>query len=224
MRVLVDHESGQTGDAPDLAAAYAAPRHPWLRVNMVSTLDGAATGSDRRSGSINNAADKRVYDLLRSQSDAILVGAGTARAEGYGLTDLPTVVVTRTGSVPLNLLSGPPGAVLLATMATAPGIAEARTLLAPEDVLVLGEDSVDLAELRSRLLARGLAQVLCEGGPHLLADLLAAGVVDELCLTLVPQVVGGDALRIAQGDWLEADLRLRLLLEHDGTLLGRWFT
>ena len=67
----------------DLDELYAVESRPWLRVNMVSTVDGAATGPDGRSGGINNAADKRVFDTLRRLCDAVVVGAGTARDEGY---------------------------------------------------------------------------------------------------------------------------------------------
>src|SRR6185436_3478876 len=77
-------------DTDDLAELYAAPADPWLRVNMVATVDGAATGETGRSGSINNAVDKLVYDQLRALADAIVVGAGTARIEGYAPEARPT--------------------------------------------------------------------------------------------------------------------------------------
>ena len=76
------------------------PRTPWLRLNFVSTVDGAAQGSDGKSGGINNAADKAVFDTLRGLADAVVVGAGTARAEGYRPAAVPIVVVTRSGDVP----------------------------------------------------------------------------------------------------------------------------
>ena len=85
MRVLV-------GPDVPLSELYAAPADPWLRVNMVSTVDGAATGDNGTSRSINNAADKVVFDLLRSQADVLVVGAGTLRDEGYGHNRLPIVV------------------------------------------------------------------------------------------------------------------------------------
>ena len=87
MRVLIGDDPGAELSDGDLVRRYARPAGhvgPWLRVNMVSTVDGAAQGADGRSGGINNAADKRVFDLLRSTADAVLVGAGTARSEGTG--------------------------------------------------------------------------------------------------------------------------------------------
>ncbi len=209
-------------DTDDLAALYASPADPWLRVNMVTTLDGAAAGADDRSGSINNAVDKVVFDQLRALADAIVVGAGTARAEGYAPVDRPTVVVSRRADVPERLRGGAPGSVLVATCASAEHLAEARELLGDEHVLVLGEDEVDLGRMRDELGARGLNQLLAEGGPHLLRDLVAAGAADEICVTIVPLLVAGEQPRIAQGPPVDVPLKLLTLLEREGTLLGRW--
>lgn len=219
MRVLVDTLASPTHDLVDL---YRPPRLPWLRVNMVSTLDGAANGESGKSGSINNDADKAVFDALRAQADAVVVGAGTARTEGYRVTDVPLVLVSRSGQVPEGLRDAPAGKVLLATCAASPGLEEARSLLG-DDVLVVGEDEVDLAALKTALVDRGLTNLLSEGGPHLLRDLVDAGAADELCLTWVPRLIGGVHPRIVAGDPVDADLELAVLLENDGTLLARWF-
>ncbi|KQW49438.1 riboflavin biosynthesis protein RibD [Nocardioides sp. Root1257] len=191
MRVLVGP------DTDDLGELYAPLRTPWLRVNMVSTVDGAATGESGTSGSINNAADKEVFDHLRATCDVIVVGAATARAEGYGPAERPIVVVSRRDQVPEGLRDAPAGSVV---------------------VRPLG-DSVDF---RAWLLEQGWSTVLCEGGPTLLGHLLTAGVVDELCTTFVPRAVGGDHGRISVGPPVDVPLTLHTLLEQDGTLLARW--
>lgn len=219
VRVLVGPD---LDPAADLAELYAAPADPWLRVNMVQTLDGAATGESGRSGSINNEVDKVVYDQLRALADAVVVGAGTARVEGYTPVDRPTVVVSRRGHVPDLLRGGTPGSVLLATCGSAELLDEARGLLGSEHVLLLGSHRVDLGVLKQRLAERGLTQLVCEGGPHLLRDLVAARAADELCATVVPRLVGGAHPRILQGPPVDVPLELRLLLESEGTLLGRW--
>jgi riboflavin biosynthesis pyrimidine reductase len=221
MRVLIGPPMSDQGE--DLAALYAAPRQPWLRVNMITTLDGAATGESGTSGSINNKPDKRVFDTLRGLADAIIVGAGTARIEGYRPAAVPIVVVSRSGDVPPSLRGVEPGRVLLATCTTAPHLDEAREVLGAEHVLTLGSHRVDLVELREMLVARGWRDLLSEGGPHLLHDMLAQGVADELTATVVPRLVGGLTPRIVEGPHLDVPLDLRLLLEEDGTLLGRWF-
>ena len=206
----------------ELAELYAAPASPWLRVNMVSTVDGSATGDSGRSGSINNAADKRVFDTLRRWADVIVVGAGTARAEGYGLARSPIVLVSRRADVPEKLRGAEPGQVLMATCAHAEHLDEARELLGSDHVLVLGSHRVDLAELRARLVDKGWTHILSEGGPHLLHNLVAQEVADELTCTFVPRLVAGTHPRITDGPGLDVPLTLHSLLEEDGTLLGRW--
>jgi riboflavin biosynthesis pyrimidine reductase len=208
----------------DLDELYAAPSLPWLRASMVSTVDGAATGPDGKSGSINNAADKRVFDTLRRLCDAVVVGAGTARDEGYRDLSKPLVLVSRRGEVPAQLRGAPPGAIRLATCAAAEHLAESRSLLGADHVHVLGEDRVDLAELKRTLAGLGLTSLLSEGGPHLLRDLLDQGVVDELDVTVVPQLLAGDHPRITAGPAVDVPLRLVHLLEDHGTLLARWTT
>jgi riboflavin biosynthesis pyrimidine reductase len=212
------------GPKGDLREVYAAPETPWLRVNMVSTIDGAATGESGLTASINNEPDQRVFRLLRELADCVVVGAGTARTEGYPPLDVPTVVVSRSGSVPEKMRGADPGRVLLATVSVAAGLEDARDVLGAGNVLVLGSHRVDLAALKQALVDRGFADILCEGGPHLLRDLLHQGVADELDCTFVPRMVAGVQSRITDGPPVDVALTLQTLVEQDGTLLGRWFT
>lgn len=223
MRILI-HDGARTGEVTeaDLEDLYRPPRLPWLRVNMVSTLDGAANGESGKSGSINNKVDKLVFHALRTQADAILVGAGTARTEGYREAVVPLVVVSHRGLVPEQLRAATPGKVLLATCAASPGLEEARAVLGAEHVIVAGTEQVDLPAVKAALVERGLRNLLSEGGPSLLRDLLASGAADELTLTWVPRVIGGVHPRIVTGESVDLDLAPALLLEQDGTLLGRW--
>lgn len=242
MRVLLDprrpSSPGARVTVTDLADLYAPPRARWVRSNMVSTLDGSAVGADGRSGSVNTPPDHRVFGLLRDLTDAVLVGAGTARDEGY--TRLPPtrrtpepaalVAVTRSGRVPDGL--GTPtqgrgeGLLVTAEAAGARRLSRARSVLGTENVLVCGEDTVDLPAALESLAARGLRRVLLEGGPSLLGAALAAGVVDEMATTIAPSVVGGGGPRIVGGPPLGVpdgvSVRPHLLLEESGTLLGLW--
>jgi riboflavin biosynthesis pyrimidine reductase len=226
MRVLIGDsvrasQDGRLGTS-DLEALYAAPSTPWLRVSMVSTLDGAVTGESGRSGAISNDADRRLFDLLRKLADVVVVGAGTARIEGYRPADLPIVVVSRSGRLPERLRDVDPGRVILATCQQAPELDEARKLLPAGDILLLGSHRVDLRAMRQRLEERGFRHILCEGGPHLLRDLLDQGVVDELDATVVPRLVSGLHPRVTDGPPIDVPLRLDTLIEERGTLLGRW--
>jgi riboflavin biosynthesis pyrimidine reductase len=220
----MEHRQLSEQSDADLDALYAVPTTPWLRVNMISTVDGAATGPDGKSGGINNAVDKRVFDSLRRLCDCVVVGAGTARDEGYRPFTKPLVLVSRSGEVPPRLRDAPAGSVLMATCAAAEHLDETRALLGDDQVLVLGQHRVDLAELKRTLVDRGLTSLLSEGGPQLLRGLLAEGVVDELDLTVVPRLLAGEHPRITNGPPVDLPLTLALLLEDGGTLLGRWLT
>lgn len=177
-------------------ADWSWPAQPWTRANMVSSLDGAATCSDGLSGSINNAADVEVFHQLRDGADAIIVGAGTARAEGYQGAGKPLIVIGRS---------------LPETLAGAEGVR-----------LHPGGDAEALRALIADLHAEGLTRLLTEGGPSLLGDLLRAGLVDELCLTFTPAIVAGEGRRIVGGPLADVPLELAALVEIDSTLISRW--
>lgn len=212
-----------------LRALYAPPRLPWLRVNMVSSVDGAATGADGRSGTVNNEVDVDLFHTLRELADVVLVGAGTARAESYSAVSgdssgeaRPLVLVSSSGRVPERLRDGAEGAAMMATVAAAPHLDEARRHLGDKYVLVAGERAIDAQALLDMLHEQGLRHVLCEGGPTLLGALLSAGVVDELCHTTTPRLLAGEGRRIVTGPPFDVPVRLGSLLEHDGTLIARW--
>ena len=227
-----------------LADLYAYPdgERTFVRANMVTTVDGAAYGPDGRTGSVNTAADLRVFVLLRSLADVVLAGAGTVRTERY---DLPRVrsslaarraaegrrgppalaMVTRSGRVPEDqgLFEGDRRALVITCEAAgAEALTRTRSLAGSQHVLVAGETDVDLSAALAWLRQRGLARVLCEGGPQLLTALTDARLLDELCLTWSPLLVGGDAARVLGGVPLDVPLRLEHLLHGDGSLLGRW--
>jgi riboflavin biosynthesis pyrimidine reductase len=219
-------------DATDLAEAYAAPPGRLVRVNFVASLDGAVTLAGRSAG-LSSPGDRELFHLLRALSDVVLVGAGTARAENYGGARAaggripPIAVVTR--SLDLDPASRlftdtqvPP---IVITCRNAP--AERRAALSDRaDVVVAGDDDVDLAGALDQLAARGLEHVICEGGPHLFGWLSAAALVDELCLTLSPVLAGGEAGRIVAGlaGEVRDPMRLVHVLEEDGHLFLRYST
>jgi riboflavin biosynthesis pyrimidine reductase len=154
---------------------------PFVAMNFVATLDGRAT-IDGRSGPIGSEADTEMLVGLRTRFDAVMIGAGTKRAEGYESVSRRLIVVE----------SGPEG---------------------PADLPAL------LRELREE----GVRALLCEGGPTLHGGLQAAGLVDELFLTIAPKLSGGGAPRILEGPLPEvAELELAWLLEDEGELFARY--
>ncbi|MET8975004.1 pyrimidine reductase family protein [Streptomyces sp. NPDC004539] len=230
-----------------LADAYAYPSPPdgagWLRANMVSTLDGAGQ-HDGRSRPISGAADMRIFGVLRGLADAVVVGAQTVRQEGYGPArahkgfaarraaagqgPAPAVAVV-SASLDLDftqpLFTSPlvPTLVLTGAGADPARIGEARKVGA--EVLFAGDGTgVDPARVPAALAGHGFARLLTEGGPRLLGQFVAAGVLDELCLALSPMLTAGGAQRIAGGPSVEVPRRFALtsLLEEDGFLFGRY--
>lgn len=217
----------------DLRSAYAVSSARHLRANFVASLDGAATLQGKSAG-LSSAADRALFHLLRSMADVVLVGAGTAREENYGGARSaeghrppPIAVVSRSLQFDLSArlftdTSVPP---IVITCGAAPR-ALRDELSAVADVVVAGDADVDLRAALDELAARGLGRVLCEGGPHLLGAVAAAGLLDELCLTLSPMVAGGNAGRIVAGylpDVVEP-MHLRHVLEDDGHLFLRYST
>lgn len=200
----------------DLVACY--PRHaaPTLRVNFVASVDGAVTVNGKSAG-LGGPGDKLIFDSLRMVCDALVVAAGTVRAENYdalrltapardwrrahGLPEFPLMVVV-SGTLDLDpeqlVFSDAPVRPLVVTHAGAP--AGRRAALAEvAEIITVGEASVDLPAAVRELHARGATQLLCEGGPHLFGSMIAADLVDEVCLTVSPRLVGGAAGRIAAG-------------------------
>lgn len=228
------------------AAATSGPApvgRPWVTTNMVASVDGAMS-LDGRSGGLGSEADRRVFRALRSVADVVMAGAGTVRTEGYGPVRLdteqvaqrrargqapiPTLVVVSNsgrleGDLPLldpGLVGDGPVPILLTCAAAAP---QTRQLGDRVEVLVCGDQAVDLADGLRLLAERGVAAVVCEGGPTLNAALVAAGLLDELCLTIAPLLTAGSAGRIVAGaDERPVRLELAHLLEAEGALFGRW--
>jgi riboflavin biosynthesis pyrimidine reductase len=244
MRVLLPVPAGERElDDGELGDAYAYPvASRWVRASFVASVDGAASAGGRSTG-LSGPADKRVFATLRALADVVLVGAGTARTERYRPLRPRAAYADRraaAGQLPaaamavvsgrLNLPADSPlfaeqgvAPTLVITCASAPRrrLATVRRLA---EVVVAGDDVVDAGAAVDALEARGMPRILCEGGPGLLGDVAAAGRLDELCLTISPQLRGGDAPRIVSCPDLDPALRLDLvhLLEEDGFLFTRY--
>ncbi|MFF8413456.1 pyrimidine reductase family protein [Streptomyces omiyaensis] len=229
----------------ELADAYAYPEgeERWLRANMVSSLDGAGQ-HEGRSQPLSSDADMRIFGTLRGLADVVVVGAETVRLEGYrparareafaarrvaaGQGPAPVIAVV-TASLDLDLslplFASPLVPTLVLTGAGAPAGRLAAARDAGVEVLLAGEGAgVDPARAVALLAGRGLRRQLTEGGPRMLGQFTAAGVLDELCLTVSPTMTAGDAQRIAHGPSLAHPTRLGLasLLEQDGFLFSRY--
>ena len=194
--------------ASGLGFAERAPAdRPYIAVNMVSSADGKATLAGR-TAPMSAEVDRELFHHLRTQADGILVGAGTVRIERYGRVtktpelqdkrereglrpDAVAAIVSRSGNLPDDL---------------------PIKQQAPGSVRVLG----DLAEGLRELRAEGVRSLLCEGGPTLNGTLFAAGLVDELFLTIAPTIAGaGESLTIVEGAALPQAVDMTLLSVHE---------
>ena len=234
-------DDGQLLDAYAWDTVPDAGSRPCFRFNFITSVDGAVSFNGR-SGELGNDADRRVFALLRSTADLILVGAGTVRAEGYagellsvqaqserrrrGLTAHPGIaVVSASLHLDPEFFRQAPVRPLVLTAAAAPE-SRRRALERVADVVVAGARTVDPGQAAAVLARRGHRRVLCEGGPQLFGSFQAAGLVDELCLTLAPVFTAGAAGRITAGapETRLEPLRLKHVLRSGETLLLRYCT
>jgi riboflavin biosynthesis pyrimidine reductase len=214
----------------------ASAGRPWVVANMVCDLTGSTT-IDGRVGALSSGADVELFRRLRSLADVVLVGAETVRRERYGPVRVedrdatagrpppPIAVVSRSldfdWTIPLFASDGAPRPIVITCTAASPSavaVAEEHA-----DLLVAGDASVDMAAAMRGLAERGAEVVVCEGGPHVLGELVAAGCLDELCLTVAP-LMGGDPLPVAvlpAGSGLHG-FRLSQVAEDEGTLFLRY--
>lgn len=215
------HPERRALSAADLVDLYDRD-DPHLRAGFVASADGTVA-VDGTSAGLGSPADKAVFRALRAVADAVIVGAGTARDEDYGpvrygesaaswraahgrSSQAPVVLVTRSGRVHERLRGGP------LIVAAPPGVDVAH-----DDVIA----TVEPRELVAALHERGLLRLLCEGGPSLLTAMTAAGVVDELCLTTSPLVVGDGPHLLGAVPTTGLEL-VSLVHDDPGVLLARW--
>ena len=244
--------AGEPADASQIVDSFglddraqAVCGRPYVLLNMVSTLDGRASIGGR-SGPIGDNADRELFHALRASVDAVMAGAGTVRVERYGriianaatrehrlelgLSEEPLAcIVSARLSLPDDtpLLNEPTAHVVIVT----PSAASLTGADAQIEYVRAGRDGLLDLPLAMRELAErfGVRTLLCEGGPHLNAELLQAGLVDELFLSLAPALAGGEdrtgeALRIVAGATFEQPLELELLgvLGHESHLFLRY--
>lgn len=221
------------------------PDRPWVLVNMISTVDGAATDSAGRSAGLGGAADRRLFRATRAVADVIVAGAATVLVEDYGPPRTPADLQDRrrahgrpprpriavvSGSLaldPSRRLFSDPAARPLVLTCRRPDPARRTALAEVADIVELdahAPGTLDWGLALAELRREGHAVALVEGGPLSNGQLFADDLVDEVCLTLSPAFVGGDASRIARGPTpgVLRPLRLDRMLEEDGFVFLRY--
>jgi riboflavin biosynthesis pyrimidine reductase len=229
----------------DPETVYAdVPRNdlrPAVRINMIVSVDGG-TSWNGVSGALGGSADKALFNVLRSLTDVVLVASATMRVEQYGpvvlgskiqdtrrergQTPIPRIaVVSRTcqldWSTPFFTAASERPIVFTVSSATEADRTRAAKVA---EVIIAGEDDVDLPGAIAELGSRGVKSVLAEGGPTLNGELARAGLLDELCVTISPLLASGDAKRIIAGSTLDTlqPLDLRSICEEDDYLFLRY--
>ncbi|HEX6299010.1 MAG TPA: dihydrofolate reductase family protein [Acidimicrobiia bacterium] len=223
--MIRDTPGGEGLDPLELQMSYqrGRPDRPWVMGNFVTTIDGAAV-VDGGSTAINDEDDKRMFGAIRAVPDFILVGAETLRAENYqpvdldeprrrarvaaGLDEVPHLVVA-TRSLDLDpdmrVFGNPKRRVTILTDEKAPA-ERAEALAVVADVVRLrGTSPSDLVHYM-----RMAKVILCEGGPSLMGQFIAAGLVDEMALTISPLLTAGVSVRMAHGPAADPPLEMRL--------------
>lgn len=236
-------ESGREVDDRDLAKLYDYPAGldgVWVRANFITSADGGAT-ADGTSGTLAGPGDKFIFHLLRELADVIVVGAGTVRVEGYsgvhlgvaqrqrrqarGQSEVPQLaIVTKSGRLDRDMgvftRTEVAPLVLTCTAATDEACQMLGDLAQVLDCSGADPERVDEAALLAILKGRGMRRILTEGGPSLLGALVERDMLDELCLTIAPYLVGGEARRIATGSGqLQTHLRCAHVLTDDAGYL-----
>jgi 5-amino-6-(5-phosphoribosylamino)uracil reductase len=233
-------------DQAELAHLYAYPaKRPWVRANFITSLDGGAT-LEGRSGGLAGPGDRAVFGLLRALADIIVVGAGTVRIENYagahlsvaqrqrrqarGQSEVPRLaIVTKSGRLApdMPVFTRTEVAPLVLTCAASAEVARRRLAGVAEVVDCSGHDpqAVDEATALAAVTSRGPQHLLTEGGPTLLGSLIEHDLLDELCLTIAPYIVGGHARRIATApDQMLTRMRCTHLLTDDAGYLYTRYT
>jgi riboflavin-specific deaminase-like protein len=233
-------------DDETLDAYYSWPTDRWVRSNMVESVDGAAQSPGGGTQTLSSAADRRVLSTIRALADAVIVGAGTARTEGYRTLRpreryvarrrendqfVAPVLVLVSKSLELDpestLFADATTRTTVVTIASAP-TERAQSLRAVADVIVCGDTEIDLGFMLDTLTDRSLNRLVLEGGPHLLGAFLAAGLVDDMAITIAPHIAGDypehAPSRIVSGHVIESGNSLRLghLLVEDDSLFARY--
>ncbi|MEJ1230031.1 MAG: dihydrofolate reductase family protein [Galbitalea sp.] len=231
-RVFPERDDPIDLDAPDardrIAELYRPPRPDWLRLNLIGSVSGGATGPDGTSETLTNTADRVVLGVIRTLADVVVVGAASVRAEGYFVPRRAALaVVTRTGDLTGHRITNTGQRGPLIVLCPAAAVATARRTLGDPAARVIAVPDVD-GSLEATAIVDALREadyegIVAEGGPGLAAQLVLGGVVDELCLTTSPLLNGAAVPLLGPSEFAPRPLTLgHLLVDGTGATYARW--
>lgn len=225
LRSLLPRREAEDVDPDALPDLYRPPRARWLRLNFIASVNGSVAGPDGTSESLTNRTDRRILGVIRRAADIVLVGASSVRTEGYFLPrTAPLAILTGSGDltghrIPVDVEAG---RIVVLCPPEAIGTLHASLGGAAVEVVELAGPRIDPAVAVAALHRLGHSSIVCEGGPTLAAELLEADLVDELCLSMSPQLLPLRAPMLT-GLAVARPVRLeQLLLDDESTLYARW--
>ena len=240
-------DTAESVDENRLTDVYAYPdalHSSWVRGNMIASLDGGAT-TDGTSGGLGGPGDRAVFAVMRQLADVVLVGAGTVRAENYsgaqfspaqrqarqrrGQAEVPPIAVLTNSAMldhdaKLFTRTEVPPLILTARQSFDDTSRRLGSVAEVIDASATQADTVDGATVLKIFAERKLFRVLTEGGPLFLGSLIEDDLLDELCLTIAPILVGGVARRVVTGPG-QVHTKMRrthVLTDDDGYLYTRY--
>lgn len=222
----IEHDSADVRQ--QLGELYEPLGTEWLRLNLITTIAGSAIGGDGTSETLSNPADRKILGVIRRASDVVLVGASSFRAEGYQLPQtVPLAVVTASGELSGHKLGAASEGRRLLVLCPASVVDVVHASLGdiPATVIEVADTDGQLAakEVIGSLRALGFSRIVCEGGPALAAQLVEAGLVDEICLSTSAQIGGPMLPLLGTSATTTRPLTLAQLLVDDASnLYARW--
>lgn len=215
---------GEPIDSADVDRLYSVPHERWLRINLVLSVDGSAAGVDGTSDSLSGGADRKVLGAIRRTADLVLVGASSVRAEGYRLPQTaPLAVVTASGDLGEHSLTDVTAGRLIVLCPAEATSAVKRSVNSAQIVTVdATAGRIAPQAIISALRDRGFDSIVCEGGPALAGQLLASGLVDELCLSTSPMIAGTGRPAFGEAAASTALGLTQLLIDEAGFQFARW--
>jgi riboflavin biosynthesis pyrimidine reductase len=233
LRRVVPVEGGELDlDAPDARTTllnwYTPLDREYVRLNLVTTLDGRAAGADGTSESLTSRADRTILGVIRELAGVVLVGAESVRREGYMRPrSAALAIVTASGDLTGHRLTSHPDRTAPIFVFTTAAAADRAAATVPGATVVVLEststDRIDLADVIASLRLEGYARIVAEGGPRLAEQLVRASLIDEVCLTVMPRL-GGPAVPVlgATAAVITPLAAVQLLVDESGAQYGRW--
>jgi riboflavin biosynthesis pyrimidine reductase len=231
-RVIPTDEEPLDQDSPDfrdrLAELYRPGATDWVRLNLIGSVSGSATGPDGTSETLTNPVDRTILGVIRSHADVVVVGAASVRAEGYFVPRSGALaVVSRTGNFADHQIKGTAQHGTLIILCPAAAVDTARATIGMAEVTIIPVPDIDgsltAPAIVTALRDAGYRSIVVEGGPVLATLFVMDNAADELCLTTSPVLNGGAMPLFGAHEFADHPLTLtQLLVDSGGATYARW--